>query len=278
MRWTVRIVFRHELHDAAIRQINHPVQQHRQRNVAADRDVVLERQGQYGVRLAAGAQSGALLLVPSLTWAGIAGIHMQRQKFQIASNRALYGKIERAVIAVETDDIARAGAQRRLAVEAGVAAEIPDRLRPRTPDKIRHEGLLALLLFRQIGILGLIAAPDRGLRRKRIAQARDPGSEIAQHELQGIQRQLAFASPQRPSRDPIGRTAAATPGSAPRTTPATTICVSDAAHAPDLRGNSFNRAPIPGIEWNLQQRRQQQRIEKLFAELPLAEPHLALGV
>ena len=42
--------------------------------------------------------------------------------------------------------------------------------------------------------------------------------------------------------------------------------------------NPFDRAPIPGIEWNFQQGGEQQRIEELFGELTLAEPEISFAV
>ena len=107
------------------------------------------------------SKSGAFLLLPALIWAGVARIHVQRQKFQFVPNGTLHGEIERAVIAVETDGISRARAQRRFTIQPGIAAEIPYHLRLQPLDKVRHERLLELLLFRQIGILGLVAAPGR---------------------------------------------------------------------------------------------------------------------
>ncbi len=42
--------------------------------------------------------------------------------------------------------------------------------------------------------------------------------------------------------------------------------------------NPFDRAPIPGVEWNFQQRGEQQRIEELFGELTLADPEISFAV
>src|ERR1700753_1251764 len=187
-----RVGFRYKLHDTAVRQTDHPVEQHWKRNIPADRDVVLEGQRQYGVGPAAGAQSRALILMPSLARARIAGIHLQRQKIELASERPLHGEAERPVIAVETDDIFGAGAQRGFTIESGVAAEIPDRPRPQAPREIRHKGQFTLLLFRQVGIQGRIVAPGCRRRAKGIAHPRYPASEISQHETKAVPRKLSL--------------------------------------------------------------------------------------
>ena len=84
-----------------------PGQQLRERNVASDREVVLEGERQQRIRPGPLREAGPLCLLPALIGTGVGGVEEQGQQRQIPACGPCEGGLQDPLVEVEADDVAR---------------------------------------------------------------------------------------------------------------------------------------------------------------------------
>ena len=157
----------HEFDDARRSEAGQPGQQLGKRNVASDRQMVLEREREQRICPGALCETGPLRLLPALIRTGVRGIEEQGQERQPLARSARERGFQHPLIEVETDDVAGARLQRQDRIIADIAAEIEHQPRLGLLHELGDEAPFRGLLIGGVAMRLCVITPCRrpGVRR-----------------------------------------------------------------------------------------------------------------
>ncbi|QYU71023.1 GTPase HflX [Leptolyngbya sp. 15MV] len=140
---------------------NQPIGSHIERNIAADRDVVDERQRDDRIGCGTVGEPLALALCPSLRWAGIGGIEPQREEGEVFLFGAIVGEFEGSMIEVEAHHPCSAAFERDLGIITTIATKIEQQFGPDGGGHFGDERCLCPHVFALITVASGVVAPHR---------------------------------------------------------------------------------------------------------------------